>query len=112
LGGDSLSAARLVALLGEPVTFADLYSHPTVQELAQFMAGQTAPRSEHLLVLQPSTARQHLIVFPYAGGSAASYLSISQKLGHLTHGLNVIAVNLPAQRLPQSKWTEIPILKR
>ncbi len=107
LGGDSLSAARLVALLGEPVTFADLYSHPTVQELAQFMAGQTAPRSEHLLVLQPSTARQHLIVFPYAGGSAASYLSISQKLGHLTHGLNVIAVNLPAQRLPQKQMAEI-----
>lgn len=107
LGGDSLSAARLVAILGDPVTFADLYSHPTVQELAQYMAGESAPRSDHLLVLHQSIAQQHLIVFPYAGGSAASCLSISQKLSRMTDGLNVIAVNLPTQRLPQKQMAGI-----
>jgi len=101
LGGDSLSAARLVAILGDPVTFADLYSHPTVRDLAQFMQSQAPGRTNALLVLHQACALKHLVVFPFAGGTAASGLALSQAIGQLTDRLNVIAVNLPEQRLPQ-----------
>ncbi|NCA99543.1 MAG: amino acid adenylation domain-containing protein [Clostridia bacterium] len=107
LGGDSLSAARLVAILGDPVTFADLYSHPTVSDLAQFMQNQKSSGSGSLLVLHQSTARRHLVVFPYAGGTAATYLTLSQQIGQSSDDMNVIAANLPQQRLPQHQMAEI-----
>ena len=106
LGGDSLSAARLVAILGDPVTFADLYSHPTVRDLAQFMLNQCSDRQGSLLVLRQSCALKHLVIFPYAGGTAATCLALSQQISQLTDDLNVIAVNLPEQRLPQHAMAE------
>jgi len=65
------------------------------------MQSQAPGRTNALLVLHQACALKHLVVFPFAGGTAASGLALSQAIGQLTDRLNVIAVNLPEQRLPQ-----------
>ena len=60
LGGDSLSAVRVVSSLGESVSFADLYAHPTVYELAEHIGQQAIEgcRLGYLLRLTKKNCRQ------------------------------------------------------
>jgi bacitracin synthase 3 len=104
LGGDSLSAVRVVASLGESVSFADLYTHPTVSELADFMDRKNIEgcRLGYLLPLATQKTNHHLVFFPFGGGSAASYLKLSQQIKAKTDLFDVYAVNLPDVRLDQA----------
>ena len=101
LGGDSLSAVQAVASLGESVSFADLYAHPTVCDLAGFMAHHDLAgcRLGHLLRLGQPVHDHQLVAFPFAGGSAASFLKLAKSLDQTSPQLALYAVNLPEDRL-------------
>lgn len=101
LGGDSLSAVQAVASLGDSVGFADLYAHPTVYDLASYMASQDpgACRLGYLLRLGKAAATRQIVAFPFAGGSAASFLKLAQSLDQTAPQLALYAVNLPDERL-------------
>jgi fengycin family lipopeptide synthetase D len=109
LGGDSLSAARLVAALNDAVTFADLYTAPTVRELAERMQNREVrshTRDEWLVLNRNPAANIHLIVFPFAGGSPASFIRLSSHLAALRPEMAMYAINLPAERQPQTMLAE------
>lgn len=97
LGGDSLSAVQAVAYLGESVSFADLYAHPTVSGMAGFLARHELEGCSrgHLLHMNSVKGYKQLIAFPFAGGSAASFLKFSQAFEAQKIQISLSAVNRP-----------------
>jgi amino acid adenylation domain-containing protein len=110
LGGDSLNAVRAIVALGETVSFADLYTHPTVQALASLIeqkSEQASPEPDdlrHLLPLgeSPGVAACHLLLFPFGGGAAESYLTLASSLVEMSVSIEPVAVILPDERVRQS----------
>ncbi|WP_156993325.1 non-ribosomal peptide synthetase [Pseudonocardia acaciae] len=83
LGGDSLTAMRLVGALdrelGATVEVATLMARPTVADLATALAGEKQPR-EHVLHLRPEGAAEPLFCVHPAGGYAWPFAGLARVL--------------------------------
>ncbi|HSI49716.1 MAG TPA: amino acid adenylation domain-containing protein [Ideonella sp.] len=95
LGGDSFKAVRAVRSIGRGLSVMDLFRHPTVELLAGHISRATSGHEGLLHRLTPREARPDGITWvcvPFGGGSAISYLALSN---HLPEGDALHAVELP-----------------
>ncbi|MFL6137350.1 MAG: alpha/beta fold hydrolase, partial [Frankiaceae bacterium] len=98
LGGNSLSALRVVLELDGLVTLTDLTRHPRLGELARLVDRRDADDLEELLHLLSSTdvgTRCALVCFPYPGGHPINFAPLSDALEELTSDIAVYGVEQP-----------------
>jgi thioesterase domain-containing protein/acyl carrier protein len=94
LGGDSLSATRLVGKLRErflkPITVADVFQHPTLERLASFLADGEG-------VGEPgSPAPQHASVIRLREGRRTPMFIIPGNMGNVYKDLGLLVRHLPS----------------
>ena len=97
LGGNSLSALRVVLELDGLVTLADLTRHPRLGELAE-RAGRAADGPDQLVQLLSSSAlgtRCALVCVPYPGGHPINFRPLADAVEERTADLAVYAVEQP-----------------
>ncbi|GLW99059.1 non-ribosomal peptide synthetase/MFS transporter [Microtetraspora sp. NBRC 16547] len=95
LGGDSFAAVRAVKEIGRGLRVIDLFTRPTVAELAAFLDHRDrVPGGGGLLhrLGGGRTSEFTLVCVPYGGGSAAVYQPLARALGER---VEVLAVELP-----------------
>ncbi|MER5635515.1 amino acid adenylation domain-containing protein [Kitasatospora sp. NPDC002227] len=103
LGGDSFRAVRAVRTIDPTLRVIDLFTRPTVRELAAFLDAAQAdgPDGERRLLHRlagPPPGRVPavtVVCVPYGGGSAASYGPLATELAKAIPGAAVLAVELP-----------------
>ncbi|MEK2495430.1 amino acid adenylation domain-containing protein [Kitasatospora purpeofusca] len=103
LGGDSFRAVRAVRAIDPTLRVIDLFTRPTVRELAAFLDAAEAdgPEGERRLLHRlagPPPGRQPtvtVVCVPYGGGSAAAYGPLATELAAAMPGAAVLAVELP-----------------
>ncbi len=81
LGGTSLDIIKLLSK--DEFTFLeahDIIANPTPRTLAVFMSKKAESKFKYLHKLSNSNAKKSLIIFPFAGGSANSFLAFSEKI--------------------------------
>jgi amino acid adenylation domain-containing protein len=124
-GGHSLSAVRLIGLIqqefGRQITVADLFSHDTIERLAEFLdeRAKTPERCFATLLFSPAGAGIPLWLFPPVGGSALCYLPLVASLepGFPIHGLeytqpahtSVEEMAAEAVRLVENEYPDGPV---
>ncbi|GAA3578960.1 hypothetical protein GCM10022419_070500 [Nonomuraea rosea] len=96
LGGDSFMAVRAVREIDPALRVIDLFTRPTVRELAAHLdSGDAAtPGLLHRLA-GPAVATRTVLCVPYGGGSAAAYGPLATELAARHPGTAVLAVELP-----------------
>jgi surfactin synthase thioesterase subunit len=96
LGGDSLSAVKVVSMLRLGVSIMDFYACPTIRQLAEKLATDNVKPG---LLINMSrnydAANSSVICFPYGGGSALSFRELSESSFRKNLKLNIFGVNLP-----------------
>jgi len=102
LGGDSLSAIKMMSLLAEihcDITLIDIYNNSTVKKIADFIsAGDTAHKNKILIRLSPACSAEpktSIICFPYGGGNAIAYKALSDAVSKSSAEYTVYGVNIP-----------------
>ena len=101
LGGDSLSAIRVISQLSEmgmTLTMADLYSNPTIEQLAYKVESENEPESGKLLIRLTSARKEsnvNIVCFPYGGGSAITFKSLADAFSGISDDYSLYAVNIP-----------------
>ncbi|WP_353612721.1 amino acid adenylation domain-containing protein [Streptomyces sp. NRRL S-495] len=103
LGGDSFRAVRAVRAIDPTLRVIDLFTRPTVRELAAFLDAAEAggPDGERRLLHRlagPPPGRLPtvtVVCLPYGGGSAAAYGPLAAELATAIPGAAVLAVELP-----------------
>ncbi|MFI7703440.1 amino acid adenylation domain-containing protein [Nonomuraea sp. NPDC049480] len=91
LGGDSFAAVRAVKEIGRGLRVIDLFTRPTVAELAAFLDREDGGGLLHRLG-GGRTSEFTLVCLPYGGGSAAVYQPLAWALGER---VEVLSVELP-----------------
>ncbi|MGN9837863.1 non-ribosomal peptide synthetase/MFS transporter [Nonomuraea sp. H19] len=96
LGGDSFMAVRAVREIDPALRVIDLFTRPTIRELAAHLdSGDGAePGLLHRLA-GPAVASRTVLCVPYGGGSAAAYGPLATELAARHPGTAVLAVELP-----------------
>ncbi|MCD1258911.1 amino acid adenylation domain-containing protein [Paenibacillus athensensis] len=97
IGGESLKAIKLVRKLGNGLSVMDLFKHPTIRELSDWLSAKRENDGEWLLheltrPLPAALKEANLICLPYGGGSAISYQALAQAL---PTRFSLYAVDLP-----------------
>ncbi|MEA4889062.1 MAG: amino acid adenylation domain-containing protein [Clostridiaceae bacterium] len=99
IGGDSLNAVMVVSMIGRQATFADLYNHPTVGDLAAALQqkDKAGSNNKYLLRLsgQADSPKRNIICFPYGGGSGTIYKDLADAIHNHAKQYCVYTVNLP-----------------
>ncbi|MDY0811383.1 non-ribosomal peptide synthetase [Kitasatospora purpeofusca] len=103
LGGDSFRAVRAVRAIDPTLRVIDLFTRPTVRELAAFLDAAEAggPDGERRLLHRlagPPPGRLPtvtVVCLPYGGGSAAAYGPLATELAGAIPGAAVLAVEPP-----------------
>jgi amino acid adenylation domain-containing protein len=110
LGGDSFAAVRAVRAIDPALRVIDLFTHPTLRDLAGQLdtradpAGGTGPGGLlHRLTRAPAPpgdagadpAALTLVCIPYGGGSAAAFQPLATELASTAPEVAVLAVELP-----------------
>jgi len=88
LGGDSLTAMRVVRQIGENLRVISLFQHPTVRRLADFIQASAGPGGGLLVRMSrgprtgaPAPAVEATVLaVPFGGGSAAGYHELANAL--------------------------------
>ncbi|MBG0822839.1 amino acid adenylation domain-containing protein [Planomonospora sp. ID91781] len=97
LGGDSFRAVRAVREIDPALRVIDLFTRPTVRELAAHLEHGSEGAGSGLLhrLAGPRTASRTLVCLPYGGGSAAAYRPLAAELARTSPATAVLAVELP-----------------
>ncbi|HEX8305388.1 MAG TPA: amino acid adenylation domain-containing protein [Jatrophihabitans sp.] len=97
LGGNSLSALRVVLELDNLVSLTDLTRHPRLGELAGVADRRQRRRDELLHLLSPTAAgaRCALICVPYPCGHPINFKPLADSVARLTDEVAVWGVELP-----------------
>ncbi|MGI9093182.1 MAG: amino acid adenylation domain-containing protein [Mycobacteriales bacterium] len=100
LGGDSFAAVRAVRLIDPSLRVIELFTHPTVGELAAVVDGGAGSAQTGLLYRLagppkgvPTTLT--VVCVPYGGGAAVAYQPLATELAATMPGTAVVAVELP-----------------
>ncbi|WP_219511556.1 non-ribosomal peptide synthetase/MFS transporter [Nonomuraea ceibae] len=96
LGGDSFMAVRAVRDIDPALRVIDLFTRPTIRELAAHLDSGDGgePGLLHRLA-GPAVAARTVLCVPYGGGSAAAYGPLATELAARHPGTAVLAVELP-----------------
>ncbi|MET7332199.1 amino acid adenylation domain-containing protein [Nonomuraea sp. NPDC005650] len=110
LGGDSFAAVRAVKEIGRGLRVIDLFTRPTVAELAAFLdrellGGEVGGGLLHRLG-GGRTSEFTLVCVPYGGGSAAVYQPLARALGER---VEVLAAELPGHDPARPEETPLPL---
>jgi surfactin synthase thioesterase subunit len=99
LGGNSLSAVKVVVALDRAVSLKDLTRHPVLADLAAAVDGTSTRRTGLLQALSDAgdDSTGLLVCFPPAGGNAVTFRPLARELRG--SGLAVLAVELPGHDL-------------
>ncbi|MEV6859906.1 amino acid adenylation domain-containing protein [Streptosporangium subroseum] len=96
LGGDSFRAVRAVREIDPALRVIDLFTRPTIRELAAHLdGGAEAPAGLLHRLAGPRVASRTLVCLPYGGGSAAAYRPLVAELARTSPTTAVLAVELP-----------------
>jgi|GEM_PF-3029056 len=97
LGGNSLSALRVVLELDGLVTLGDLTRHPVLDELARLAGRRQQPAEELLQLLSPTAAgaRWALICVPHPCGHPINFKPLADALAERTDEIVVWGLELP-----------------
>ncbi|GAA3134938.1 hypothetical protein GCM10010466_27230 [Planomonospora alba] len=112
LGGDSFRAVRAVREIDPALRVIDLFTRPTVRELAAHLdAGAGAGSEAGLLhrLAGPRTASRTVVCLPYGGGSAAAYQPLAAELARTCPGTAVLAVELPGHDPARPEEAMLPL---
>ncbi len=86
LGGHSILAIRLAAMiekeLGVRVSLTELFTHPTIAQLAEFFAGKSRTDNSPVIRLCHCEGGRNLFLFHPVGGSVFCYGELARHLGH------------------------------
>ncbi|GLW10446.1 hypothetical protein Misp01_55740 [Microtetraspora sp. NBRC 13810] len=105
LGGDSFAAVRAVKEIGHGLRVIDLFTRPTVAELAAFLDDRDGGGLLHRLGGGPASEFT-LVCVPYGGGSAAVYQPLARALGDR---VEVLAVEPPGHDPARPDETPLPL---
>jgi amino acid adenylation domain-containing protein len=94
-GGDSFKAVRAVRAIDPQLRVIDLFTHPTVRDLAAHLDGGTGSSGLLHRLAGPAAATLNVVCVPYGGGSAAAYGPLATELARRMPGAAVLAVELP-----------------
>ena len=116
LGGDSLKAIHIIgkirAQFDLKIPIADLFSHPTIRALAQYIddceQGLVTVESNKVLhtLLQPEQTSFSIVAVPYAGGSLATYSKLAAELRQKSNTIALYSVSIPGNEFgddPESR---------
>ncbi|WP_433200471.1 non-ribosomal peptide synthetase/MFS transporter [Dactylosporangium sp. CS-047395] len=95
LGGDSFKAVRAVRAIDPQLRVIDLFTRPTVRELAAYLDGDTGSTGLLHRLAGPADATLSVVCVPYGGGSAAAYGPLATELAARLPGAAVLAIELP-----------------
>ncbi|MFD1495207.1 amino acid adenylation domain-containing protein, partial [Streptosporangium lutulentum] len=96
LGGDSFRAVRAVREIDPALRVIDLFTRPTIRELAAHLdGGAEAPAGLLHRLAGPRVATRTLVCLPYGGGTAAAYRPLVAELARTSPTTAVLAVELP-----------------
>ncbi|MFI7047533.1 amino acid adenylation domain-containing protein [Streptosporangium sandarakinum] len=96
LGGDSFRAVRAVREIDPALRVIDLFTRPTIRELAAHLdGGSDAPAGLLHRLAGPRRASRTVVCLPYGGGSAAAFQPLATELARLSPATAVLAVELP-----------------
>jgi len=99
LGGESFKVIRVVQKIGHGVGVMDIFTSPTVRNLAAKIARKNTAPTGLLHQLTPETAQPPkftLVCIPFAGGSAAIFQPLAKKL---PSGIALFALQPPGHDL-------------
>ena len=96
IGGDSLSAVKIVAKLNINIKLIDFYSYPTIRSIVENVLVNNK-KTELLINMSKKydVNNTNVICIPFGGGSPISYTKISKSAFDKNAGLNIYSVNLP-----------------
>lgn len=112
LGGDSLTAIKMLSLLPESiskVTLVVFYNNPTIQQLAEKIGETVEDDKSILLRLSPQTctATVDIVCFPYGGGNAVAFRDLSRVVADISDCFAVYAINQPGHDLTDEVMLDI-----
>ena len=101
LGGNSLSALRVVLELDGMITLTDLNRHPRLDDVARLLEQRQRPGREllHLLSSTAAGARCALVCVPYPCGHPINFGQLAAALEELTSDVVVYGVEQPGHDL-------------
>jgi surfactin synthase thioesterase subunit/MFS family permease len=111
LGGDSFKAVRAVRVIDPRLRVIDLFTRPTVRELAAHLDGDGGPAGLLHRLAGPATATLNVVCVPYGGGSAAAYGPLATELARRLPGAAVLAVELPGHDPARPDEPTLPMVE-
>jgi non-ribosomal peptide synthetase component F/thioesterase domain-containing protein/acyl carrier protein/precorrin-6B methylase 2 len=86
LGGHSILAIRLIVMIEKEmdlrITLNELFSHPTISELAEFFEGKRSSSDSPVIKLCHCDGGKNIFLFHPVGGSVFCYGELAKLLGH------------------------------
>jgi amino acid adenylation domain-containing protein len=94
IGGDSLAAMNLVSRLKNIISIEDIYKHPTIELLSDYISGGCRDNSPLVSLYQNKVyGNASLVCFPYGGGDSSVFHDLSLYMGKKNNLCNVFSVS-------------------
>lgn len=105
-GGNSIHVIEMLAHLPEEfhLSAKDIYDHPTVKELAEFIETQTEKEYETVSRLVKGDDKQVIVCFPFAGSDDSTFIDLASALKNQLTSVSVYA-------LRHANWTDVDFSK-
>ena len=105
-GGNSIYVIEMLAHLPEEfhLSAKDIYDHPTVKALAEFIEIRTEKEYETVSRLVKGEDRQVIVCFPFAGSDDSTFIDLASALENQLPTVTVYA-------LRHANWTEVDFSK-
>lgn len=105
-GGNSIHVIEMLAHLPEEfhLSAKDIYDHPTVKALAEFIETRTEKKYETISRLVKGEDKQVIVCFPFAGSDDSTFIDLASALKNQLPTVTVYA-------LRHANWTEVDFSK-
>ena len=105
-GGNSIHVIEMLAHLPEEfhLSARDVYDHPTVETLAEFIETRTEKEYETISRLVKGEDKQVIVCFPFAGSDDSTFIDLASALKNQLPMVTVYA-------LRHANWTEVDFSK-
>lgn len=108
IGGDSLKAMNLVSRLGDQVSIEDIYKHPTIELLTEYMSNRTIDDSPVVLLGDNAAkADTALVCFPYGGADSFVYNELNNSINKMNIPCDVFSVKRREPGIGIAEYAEI-----
>lgn len=105
-GGNSIHVIEMLAHLPEDFQLSarDIYNHPTVESLAEYIESQAEKEFETVSRLVKGEDKQVIVCFPFAGSDDSTFIDLASALQKQLPTISVYA-------LRHANWTEVDFSK-